>query len=74
MLDQPRKHSKFLVALALVILCTAPFPFIGAEVVIVAGLPLWLWWSLGFTVTMCAMTSWAMLNFWREDDSGEHGS
>ena len=71
MLDEPRKHPRFLVALALIILCTAPFPFVGDEIVVVAGLPLWLWWSLGFTAAMSALTSWALLRLWRDDDSQE---
>ena len=60
-----------MIALVLVILGTAPLPFVGSEVVLVAGLPLWLWWSLGLTVLMSAITSWALMRLWRDDDLPE---
>lgn len=69
--DEPRRHPRVMIALVLVILGTAPLPFVGSEVVLVAGLPLWLWWSLGLTVLMSAITSWALMRLWRDDDLPE---
>lgn len=69
MLDQPRRHPRFLILLGLVALATVPLPFVGGELRRVWGLPLWLWWSLGFTVAMAALTSWALLSLWSDDDT-----
>lgn len=43
-----------------------PFAFVGRETWF-AGLPLWLWWSLGFTVAL----SWATFRALRAADWGE---
>ena len=69
MLDEPRRHPKFLLLLALSVLGTVPLPFIGAETVLILGLPLWLWWSLSFTVLMSSLTSWALMRLWKDDDT-----
>ncbi len=70
MLDEPRRHRRFMLILVLVAVATAPFPFIGGETVLVAGLPLWLWWSLTFTAALSGLTAWGVLRLWRGDDEG----
>jgi len=67
MFDEPRRHRLFMSAVAGVALFTAPFPFIGRELVLVWGLPLWLWWSFALTATLSALTAWGMLRLWHDD-------
>ncbi len=67
MLDEPRHHRRFMLILGLTALATSPFPFIGQETVWVWGLPLWLWWSAGFTAVFSGLTAWGMLRLWRDD-------
>ena len=54
-----------MVLLGLVALLTAPFPFIGSEPSFFVGLPLWLWWSIGMTVLLAALTSWGFFRYWK---------
>lgn len=68
--EEPRRHRGFLALLALVALLTAPFPFAGAPLVLVWGLPLWLWWSLGMTALLSAVTVWGIVRLWRDDGDG----
>ncbi len=70
MFDEPRRHRFFMWAVAGVALCTAPFPFIGRKLVLVWGLPLWLWWSFALTATLSALTAWGMLRLWHDDTGG----
>ena len=67
MTDEPRRHRRFMLTLGLVALATVPFPFIGSELILLWGLPLWLWWSLSFTAALSALTAWGILRLWRDD-------
>ncbi len=67
MIDEPRRHRRYMVCVGLVILATAPTPFIGRDTVLMMGLPLWLWWSFGFTAALSGLTAYGMLRFWRDD-------
>lgn len=66
MSDEPRNHRGFLIALAAVALATIPFPFIGRPVVLWFGLPLWLWWSLGWTTCLALLTAWGVMRLWSD--------
>ncbi len=57
-----------MICLALVSLAAVPLPFIGPDPRIVAGLPLWLWWSLGWTTALSFLTAWGILRYWRGGD------
>lgn len=67
-MDEPRKHPGFLILLALVALATIPFPFVGPDPTLLLGLPLWLWWSLGWTAMLSALTAYGIQRYWRGDD------
>ena len=67
MIDVPRRHRLFMLALVLAAVATAPFPFIGRETVLVLGLPLWLWWSMFFTAVFSGLTAWGILHLWRDN-------
>ena len=66
--DEPRRHPRYLALLAAAALLTAPFPFIGGPPSLWLGLPVWLWWSLGWTVALSLLTAWGILRYWRDDD------
>ncbi len=68
MRDEPRKHPLYLALLALTALGSVPFAFVGRTPRVVLGLPVWLWWSFGFTVALTVVTAWGILSFWRVDD------
>ncbi len=61
MFDEPRRHRRFMLILALVALGTVPFPFAGRELVMVLGIPLWLWSSAFATTALSALTAWGVL-------------
>ena len=67
MIDEPRRHRRFMLILGLTALATAPFPFIGAETRLVWGLPLWLWWSFTLTAIFAGVTAWGILRLWRDE-------
>ncbi len=67
MIDEPRRHWRYMLVVGLVILATAPFPFVGRETVMLLGLPLWLWWSFSFTALLSGLTAYGMLRLWRDD-------
>ena len=82
MFDEPRRHRWFMVLLFGAAAATAPIPFVGRETVWLGGLPLWLIWSLSFTVLMSSLTTWGLLRLWRDEetrddedapDDGQHG-
>ena len=66
-MDEPRRHPRYLILLALAAVGTVPFPFLGAPPVMVLGLPLWLWSSIGFTVALAGLTAWGILRYWKDD-------
>lgn len=66
-MDEPRQHRWLLIVIALLSLGAVPFPFIGLPQVVVGGLPLWLWVSMAFTVTLAVFTAWASVRFWKDD-------
>lgn len=70
MADEPRRHPVFMVLLAICAVGTAPIVFVGSPAVFVLGLPLWLWWSAGFTLALSALTAWGIVRYWRDDDGG----
>jgi len=57
-----------MILVALCAIATAPIPFAGAQTRWWAGLPVWLWWSLGFTALLSGLTCYAILRLWRDDD------
>ena len=72
MFDEPRRHPVFLLLLALAGLGTIPFLFIGRELVLWWGIPLWLWSSGFFTAVLAGLTCWGHLRLWRDDgDNGD---
>ncbi|MEM7582232.1 MAG: hypothetical protein AAF560_02540 [Acidobacteriota bacterium] len=73
MIDEPRRHRRYMLLVGAAILATAPFPFIGRETVMFWGLPLWLWWSFGFTATLSGLTAYGMLRLWRDDSDSASG-
>ena len=52
---------------AVVCVLTAPFPFIGGGEDVVVGLPVWLWWSLLFTVALSVLTAVGILRYWKDE-------
>lgn len=68
--DEPRNHPRFLLLLAIVCLATVPVFFVGPSPVLWLGLPVWLWWSLGWTAALSALTAWGVLRYWKDDDGG----
>ena len=68
MKDEPRRHPLYMLVLALCAFGTAPFLFIGTRPIVVLGLPLWLWSSIGLTVALSLLTAWGILRYWRDDD------
>ncbi len=68
MSDEPRAHPVYLLLVGICAVGTAPFLFIGSESPDVLGLPLWLWASVGFTLSLTALTSWGILRYWRDDE------
>ena len=68
MKDEPRNHSVFLVLVAIAAVGAVPFWFVGRETVIVLGLPVWLWSSLGFAVLLSGVSVWGILRLWKDDE------
>ncbi len=66
--DEPRRHPVFMTLLGLACLATVPWPFVGLEPVLWLGVPVWLWWSLGWTVVVSGLTVWGVLAYWRDDE------
>ncbi len=76
MIDEPRRHPRFMALLLALLLLTVPWPFIGQTTRFGLGLPLWLWWSLAWTVALAATTAWGILRYWRpapDDDDDRSG-
>ena len=73
-MDEPRHHPRFLVLLGLVALATIPWPFVGENPALLLGVPLWLWWSLGWTAVLSALTAFGLQRYWREDETSEGGA
>jgi len=67
MTDEPRRHRFFLLLLGLTVLCTSPFPFIGSGSSTFLGIPLWLWWSIFFTIGLSCLTAVGILRYWKDD-------
>ena len=55
-----------MLVLGLLALGTAPFPFIGSQLRMFLGLPLWLWWSLGMTLALSLLTWWGLGRYWKD--------
>ncbi len=68
MADSPPRHPRFLALLAILLLLTVPWPFIGSETVFAWGLPRWLWWSLGWTAALAVTTAWGILRLWGDEE------
>jgi hypothetical protein len=67
MSDEPLRHRRFMLALAFCAVASAPFPFAGRGLRVIAGLPLWLWWSLFFTTALAFLTCFALIRYWKDD-------
>ena len=65
---EPRRSPLFLVLLGVCVLGSVPFLFVGRDVQLVLGLPLWLWSSMGFTVALAVVTAWGMLSLWKDEE------
>jgi hypothetical protein len=70
MVDEPRNHKGFMILLALVCVMTVPFLFVGVSASFWLGLPIWLWWSMGWTLVLSALTAWGILYYWNDDNDG----
>ena len=68
MRDEPRKHRGFMLLLGAVCLATIPVLFVGPSPKLWLGLPVWLWWSLGWTAALSGLTAWGVLRYWKDDD------
>lgn len=68
MKDEPRHHRFYLLLLALAILGSVPFAFIGRTPPAVWGLPLWLLSSMVFTALLSFLTAWGIMRYWKDDD------
>ncbi len=68
MTDEPRRHPVFMILLALTALAIVPLPFINPQPTLWLGIPLWLWWSFGWTFVLSCLTAWGILRYWRDDD------
>ncbi len=66
-MDEPRRHRWYLLLLALLAIATVPFPFVGRELRLFWGLPLWLWWSFGAITCLSLTTAWGILRLWTRD-------
>ena len=67
MTDEPRKHPVYLILLAVSILGSVPFLFVGTRTSYVFGIPVWLWSSMGFTLGLSVVTAWGISRLWRDD-------
>lgn len=67
MTDEPARHRRFLLLLGVFGVASAPFPFAGRQLESFAGLPIWLWWSLGFTTALALLTCYGLLRYWKDD-------
>lgn len=67
-MHEPRASRRFRWLTLAAIFGTVPLPFIGSTTRFWLGLPLWLWWSAGFTVLLSAVTAWGLVVLWRDDD------
>ncbi len=67
MSDQPIRHRAFIATVAILTFATVPFAFAGRAVRMVAGIPLWLWWSMGWTVVLAAVVTWGIMRLWRDE-------
>ena len=56
-----------MVLIALAIVLSSPFLFVGTEGISILGLPGWLWWSGAATVALSLLTSFGILRYWRDD-------
>ena len=68
MSDEPRRHPWLMVLLAVTAVGAIPVAFVGAEPTYLLGLPVWLWWSLGFTIATSGLTVLAVLKYWHDDE------
>ena len=69
-MDEPRRHPRYLILLAVAAVGTVPFAFIRTPPMTILGLPLWLWSSMVFTTVLAGLTVWGILRYWK-DDSGD---
>lgn len=68
MTDEPRRHWLYLILVALAILGSVPFAFVGRTPAPVFGLPLWLVSSMIFTALLSFLTAWGIMRYWKDDD------
>ena len=64
--DEPRRHPRYLLMVAICSLGSVPFLFVEQESRDVLGFPLWLWSSLLFTACLSAVTAWGIRRFWKD--------
>ena len=68
-MDEPRKHPIFLLLIVVAMIGSAPFLFVGRSPAVFLGLPLWLWSSLFFTVSLSVLIAWGTLRYWKDDSN-----
>ena len=56
--------------LALACLASVPVFFVSPSPAVWLGLPIWLWWSFGWTVVLSLLTAWGLLRYWKDDERG----
>ncbi len=67
--DEPRRHPRYLLMVAICSLGSVPFLFVEQESLDFLGFPLWLWSSLFFTACLSAVTAWGIRRFWKDGGS-----
>ena len=67
MSDEPRRHPVYMALLGLCALATSPYLFAAGSGRELAGLPLWLWWSVGCTIALSALIAWGIHRYWGSD-------
>ena len=62
---EPAKQRWYLPGILLFVIFSVPWYFVPGEIgTMVAGLPLWVWVSLGCSVALSSLTALAVLRFW----------
>lgn len=69
---EPARQRWYIAAIVLLVAFSVPWYFASGSIgAIVAGLPVWVWLSLGCSVGLSTVTAIAVLRFWvdsKEDD------
>lgn len=67
--DEPRRHLRYLLLVAICSLGSVPILFVEQESNDLLGFPLWLWSSFFFTACLSVVTAWGIQRFWKDGGS-----